>query len=59
MKKAVIIFSGGMDSITLLHDLKWQGYECYGLSFDYGQRHRKDTCKHQDPRLRHDLSPPP
>lgn len=39
MKKAVIIFSGGLDSTTCLALAKSQGFECYALSFDYGQRH--------------------
>lgn len=41
-KKAVIIMSGGMDSTVLLYLLKAQGYNVYGLSFDYGQRHNKE-----------------
>lgn len=39
MKKAVILLSGGMDSVTLLALAQQQGYECYALSFRYGQRH--------------------
>lgn len=42
MKKAVVIFSGGMDSTTLLHYVNDLGYETYGLSFNYGQRHKKE-----------------
>ena len=42
MKKAVIIFSGGLDSTTLLHYIMGQDYEIYGLSFDYHQRHLKE-----------------
>ena len=44
MAKAIIILSGGMDSVTLLHDLAARGVECYGLTFDYGQRHRKELA---------------
>ncbi|OGT51007.1 MAG: 7-cyano-7-deazaguanine synthase QueC [Gammaproteobacteria bacterium RIFCSPHIGHO2_12_FULL_41_15] len=40
MKKAVILVSGGLDSTTCLAYAKAQGYVCYALSFDYGQRHR-------------------
>ena len=40
--KAVLIYSGGMDSFTLLHELLREGHEVYPLSFDYGQRHSKE-----------------
>lgn len=39
MKKAVILLSGGLDSTTCLALAQSQGYECYALSFDYGQKH--------------------
>src|SRR5438477_11001110 len=38
--KAVCLLSGGLDSSTALGVAKRDGYECYALSFDYGQRHR-------------------
>lgn len=38
-KRAVILLSGGMDSATVLAMAKQQGYQCYALSFRYGQRH--------------------
>ncbi|AMO57084.1 7-cyano-7-deazaguanine synthase QueC [Endozoicomonas montiporae] len=41
-KKAVILLSGGLDSTTVLAMAKDQGYECYTVSFDYGQRHRAE-----------------
>lgn len=39
MQKAVILVSGGLDSATTLAMAKEQGYACYAVSFDYGQRH--------------------
>jgi 7-cyano-7-deazaguanine synthase len=37
-KKAVILLSGGLDSSTCLAIAKSEGFECYALSFAYGQR---------------------
>ena len=42
MKKAVIILSGGIDSTTLAYYLKDKGYKLYALTFDYGQKQRKE-----------------
>lgn len=42
MKKAVVLLSGGLDSSTTLAYAKKKGYEIHALSFDYGQRHRKE-----------------
>ncbi len=39
MRKAIILLSGGLDSTTCLAYAKHQGFECYALSFAYGQRH--------------------
>ncbi len=38
MKKAVVLLSGGMDSTTVLHFAKKQGFEIHALSFDYGAK---------------------
>ncbi len=37
--KAVCLLSGGLDSSTCLAQARREGYDCYALSFDYGQRH--------------------
>lgn len=41
-KPAVCLVSGGLDSATCLAIARRDGYRCYALSFDYGQRHRTE-----------------
>ena len=41
-KKAVILYSGGLDSTTCLAIAKAEGFEPYALSFSYGQRHNHE-----------------
>lgn len=41
-KKAVVLLSGGLDSATVLAQAIADGYACYSMSFDYGQRHRAE-----------------
>ncbi|WP_229235264.1 7-cyano-7-deazaguanine synthase QueC [Candidatus Methanoliparum sp. LAM-1] len=41
-KKAVVLLSGGLDSSTLAYFVKNMNYEVYAVSFDYGQRHRRE-----------------
>ncbi|MEB0046354.1 MULTISPECIES: 7-cyano-7-deazaguanine synthase QueC [unclassified Pseudomonas] len=52
-KRAVILLSGGLDSATVVAMAKAQGYSCYTMSFDYGQRHRAEL--HAAERVARDL----
>jgi len=40
--RAVVLLSGGLDSATTLAVAREEGYECFALSFDYGQRHARE-----------------
>ena len=44
MKRAVVLLSGGLDSATVLAMAREQGFECYALSVDYGQRHHAELA---------------
>lgn len=46
-RRAVVLLSGGLDSTTCLAIAKQNGYECYALNFDYGQRHRAELAAAQ------------
>lgn len=41
-KKVVIIYSGGMDSYTVLHQAIHEGFVVHAVSFNYGQKHSKE-----------------
>lgn len=42
MKKAVVLVSGGMDSAVTLAMARAEGFECFALSVNYGQRHESE-----------------
>ena len=42
MKRAVVILSGGLDSTTLLYGVKLNGFKTHAISFNYGQKHKKE-----------------
>ena len=42
MSKAIVLLSGGLDSTTVLAIVKAHDFECYALSFDYGQKQRSE-----------------
>ena len=42
-KKAIVLLSGGLDSLTTLAIAQNEGYECFALHVIYGQRHSSET----------------
>jgi 7-cyano-7-deazaguanine synthase len=46
-KNAVVLLSGGLDSATVLAMARTQGFSCYALSVDYGQRHHSELAAAQ------------
>jgi len=46
-KNAVVLLSGGLDSATVLAMARTQGFVCYALSVDYGQRHHSELAAAQ------------
>jgi 7-cyano-7-deazaguanine synthase len=46
-KKCIVLLSGGLDSTTCLAIAKAEGYECYTMAVDYGQRHKSELMAAQ------------
>jgi 7-cyano-7-deazaguanine synthase len=55
-RRVVAVMSGGLDSTTMAYSLRAQGYSLIAISFDYGQRHRKELAYAE--RLAADLDAP-
>ncbi len=53
MKKAVILYSGGLDSTTCMAMARAEGFAPYAMSFAYGQRHAVElaTARENAPRI--------
>lgn len=52
-RKAVVLLSGGLDSLTVLAYARQQDYRCHALSFDYGQRHNAELKAAAEIAVRH------
>jgi len=54
MSKAIVLLSGGLDSTTVLAIAQEQNFDCYALSFDYGQKQLSELelCKNYSPKIR-------
>lgn len=48
MRRAVVLLSGGLDSTTAFAIAKNQGFDCYAMSFRYGQRHKVELTRAQE-----------
>lgn len=44
-KKAIVLLSGGLDSTTVLAIARAKNFDCYTMSFDYGQRHGSELAQ--------------
>ena len=47
-KIAIVLFSGGLDSTTVLHHAISEGYKCLALTIDYNQRHNYEIQSSQN-----------
>lgn len=56
-KKAVVLFSGGLDSTTVLVYAMKQGYDVYPLTFSYGQRHAVEIKQSERTLEKYGLTP--
>ena len=53
MSKAIVLLSGGLDSTTVLAIAKTENFDCYALSFDYGQKQRTQNLILQNSLLKY------
>jgi 7-cyano-7-deazaguanine synthase len=57
MTATVLVYSGGLDSTTLLYDLRAQGHTLRALGVDYGQRHARELVAYAAHRGDHPVYP--